>query len=222
MILVVKYIKEGKVFFMSRRSPVIKEQILTYMQDYIAVNGFSPSVREVVAAVHLSSTSVASAYIKELVQDGLIRKTPSKSRALDVVGARKIDETEGFIPVIKKYTEGVPFLSDDNISGYLSIPLPNGAGDTSFAVRVKDSSMEDVGIYEGDIVVATNSGAVDNGDIVVCLVNGEIMIRTVYIEDDESGMGAIKLAPAGKGYEPEYADDFRAVGVLSAVIHYRR
>ena len=199
------------------RSPVIKKSIVDYIQRYVAEHGFSPSIRDIVSAVGLSSTSVANAYIKELVEDGVVNKAPAKSRALEVVGYnRPVELRSQEIPIIKGIGQGGAFLSEDNIAGVISIPLREHTDNKSFAIVVKDDGMSGSGISMGDIVIAGNPGVAEDGDIVVCFSGNKLFIRTLYTDGNN-----ISLVSDIERMDNIRPDEVSLMGVVSTVIHYK-
>ena len=200
---------------MRRKSPIIKQNILDFVSTYSELNGFSPSVREIGAAVGLRSTSGVLSYIKELVEDGSMRKVPAKSRAIDTTEAGG-GVVYPLIPLMKGYSSDVKFFDPANIAGRISVPLPRGAdAERFFAIKAYDGSMSDAGICKRDIVIAELPEKVDDGACVICIWNEKLYVRNIFLEGQN-----VRLVPSGRGYSDELAPSCKVIGLVVGAIHY--
>ncbi|MBO6107805.1 MAG: transcriptional repressor LexA [Eubacterium sp.] len=176
-----------------------QKDILEYMKKEILDKGYPPSVREICQAVGLKSTSSVHAHLESLELKGYIRRDPLKPRAIEIVDdefnmtRREIRN----IPMVGTVAAGAPLLAEQNITGYfplLSSELP--AGDL-FMLDVKGDSMINVGIYDGDRIIAQQTPVAKNGDIVVALIDDSATVKTYYKEKDH-----FRLQPENDTMEP--------------------
>ena len=179
------------------------EHILNYVNQFIQENGYSPSVREIGAAVGLRSTASVSYHIQALQDKGLLQSPAAKGRKRSIVtGVRP-----GQIPVVGVVTAGVPILAVENQEGTLCWD-----GDPNcFALRVRGDSMINAGILNGDKVVVRPQQTADDGQIVVALIGDEATCKRLSLKD------GVWLLPENPAFEPIDGSEAEILGVVKAV-----
>ena len=178
--------------------------IMDYVNQFIEENGFSPSVREIGAAVGLRSTASVSYHLQALQEKGLLQAPGAKGRKRALVtGVRP-----GQIPVVGVVTAGVPILALENQEG--SMPW-NDPG--CFALRVRGDSMINAGILSGDKVVVRPQTSADDGQIVVARIGDEATVKRLRRRS-----GEIWLLPENDNYEPIDGSDAEIIGIVKAVV----
>lgn len=193
-----------------------QRQILDFVRSEINRRGFPPSVREIGAAVGLSSSSTVHAHLEALEEKGHIRRDPSKPRALEVLDFR--DNERGVdmdavraVPLVGRVAAGSPILASENIEE--TIPLPAGLADgPTFILRISGDSMIDAGILDGDNVVVRQQETAQDGDIVVALLGEDATVKRFFRESDR-----IRLQPENASLEPIYARDVAILGKVVAL-----
>ncbi|MDY0340910.1 MAG: transcriptional repressor LexA [Coriobacteriia bacterium] len=194
-----------------------QRQILDFIRADIHRRGFPPSVREIGEAVGLSSSSTVHSHLAALESKGLIRRDPSKPRALEVLDYRDTErgidyESVQAVPVVGQVAAGAPILASENIE--MTLPLPASfAGENTFILQVKGESMIDAGILDGDYVVVRQQSTASNSEIVVAMINEEATVKRFFRED-----GRIRLQPENRAMEPIYADEHVDFAVLGKVV----
>ena len=193
---------------------VKQREILEYLKQQIMEKGYPPSVREICEAVHLKSTSSVHAHLETLELNGYIRRDPAKPRAIEIVDDEfNMTRREmRSIPIVGQVAAGAPLFAEQNISGYfpmLSSELP--AGDL-FMLDVRGESMIDVGIYDGDRIIAQQTPVAKNGDIVVALVGDSATVKTYYKEKDH-----YRLQPENPTMEPIIVNEVIILGRVVAL-----
>ena len=200
---------EKGAFSMGRTSNK-REEILRFLTQFVAENGYAPSVREICAAVGLQSTATVHYHLGALREAGLIEMDDMKKRAITLPDAHRADR----IPVVGVVTAGVPILAVENIEGY--IPWEGEAG--CFALRVRGDSMIGAGILDGDKVVVRPQQTATNGEIVVAMIDGfesEATVKTFYREN-----GHVRLQPENHTMSPIIVEDVRIMGKVKGVFRY--
>ena len=179
--------------------------IMDYVNQFIQENGYSPSVREIGAAVGLRSTASVSYHLQALQEKGLIQAPGAKGRKRALVtGSRP-----GQIPVVGVVTAGMPILAVENIEGYL--PWDGEAG--CFALRVRGDSMIGAGILDGDRVVVRPPSTATNGEIVVALLDDSATVKRFQRDGKQ-----LWLMPENPAYEPIDGNQAQIIGKVKAVI----
>ena len=179
--------------------------IMDYVNRFIQENGYSPSVREIGAAVGLRSTASVSYHLQALQEKGLLQSPGAKGRKRALVtGARP-----GQIPIVGVVTAGVPILAVENIEGY----LPWDGDESCFALRVRGDSMINAGILSGDKVVVRPQKTAENGQIVVALLDDSATVKRFHREK-----GKVWLLPENPAYEPIDGTDCSILGLVKAVV----
>ena len=203
-----------------------QQEIYDFVVRYAATHGYPPTVREIGEEVGLASPSTVHAHLANLERAGLLRRDPSKPRALEVVGrerssaagpARPALPDPRRLPLVGEIAAGGPLLAEENVEDYLAVPEPLTAGGEEFLLRVKGESMIDAGILDGDYVVVQKQQTARDGDIVVALAGDdeaadEATVKTFYREADR-----VRLQPENDAMEPIYARHVRVLGKVVGV-----
>src|SRR6266508_5127477 len=155
-----------------------QQEIWKFLTDYVDEHGYPPTVREIGEAVGLASPSTVHAHLANLERAGLIKRDPTKPRALELIGREKpaAGEAAGAthaLPLVGQIAAGGPLLAEQNIDAYISVPEPLSRGGEEFLLRVRGDSMTGAGILEGDYVVVRRQQDARDGDIVVALVGDD-------------------------------------------------
>jgi repressor LexA len=196
-----------------------QRQVLDFIKAEVARQGFPPTVRDIGKAVGLHSSSTVHAHLGALETKGLIRRDPSKPRALEVLerdqkpaAVAPLPFNVIRLPVVGAVAAGVPTLAAENIETTFSLPTELVRDDATFVLRVKGDSMIDAGILDGDYVVVREQPDAVNGDIVVAQLEDEATVKRFFRESDR-----IRLQPENSSMEPIYARDVHVLGKVVAV-----
>jgi repressor LexA len=198
--------------------PEKQRAILKVIQDWLHQRGFPPTIREIGAAVGISSTSVVNYNLNKLVEVGLIVRSDSVSRGIklnlpDEMGALPITEEEALrVPLLGKIVAGQPAPVPEDIGYYYDesdlVTVPRmllGNHDLSqiYALRVSGHSMIDAMISDGDMVILRKAETARNGEMVAAwLIERSETTLKHYFEEGER----IRLQPANPTMEPIYVD----------------
>jgi repressor LexA len=195
-----------------------QQEIWDFLVDYVDGHGYPPTVREIGEAVGLASPSTVHAHLANLERAGLLRRDPTKPRALELTGRERpetapVAELEK-LPLVGQIAAGGPLLAEQNVEDYVAVP-ETLHGD--FLLRVRGDSMIDAGILDGDIVVVKRQDDARNGEIVVALAGDdesadEATVKTFYRE-----AGKIRLQPENAALEPMYPDFVQLLGAVTGV-----
>jgi repressor LexA len=198
----------GTVEGLTRR----QEQVLDFIRESVRVDGYPPTVREICAELDLSSPSTVHAHLANLERLGLIKRDPTKPRALDVVGAFRPPRP---LPLVGRVAAGMPILAEQNIEDMVDVPAFLRRDDDDFVLRVNGDSMADAGILSGDFIVVHAQDQAQNGEIVVALVGDEATTKRFYNEGR-----TVRLQPENDNYEPIIvnADEVELVGRVVGVL----
>jgi repressor LexA len=192
-----------------------QQEIWSFLVDYVDRHGYPPTVREIGEAVGLASPSTVHAHLANLERAGLLRRDPTKPRALELTGRESESVvTMPKLPLLGQIAAGGPLLAEQNVEDELAVP-ETLRGD--FLLRVKGDSMIEAGILEGDIVVVRRAQDARNGEIVVALAGDdesadEATVKTFYKEK-----GRIRLQPENSALEPIYAAHVQVLGKVVGV-----
>ena len=194
-----------------------QQEIWSFLVDYVDRHGYPPTVREIGEAVGLASPSTVHAHLANLERAGLLKRDPTKPRALELVGRDKPDPSVVALPklpLLGQIAAGGPLLAEQNIEDEIAVP-ETLRGD--FVLRVKGESMIEAGILDGDLVVVRRAQDARNGDIVVALAGDdesadEATVKTFYKEK-----GRVRLQPENASMEPIYAAHVQVIGRVVGV-----
>ena len=178
--------------------------ILNYVNEFIQENGYSPSVREIGAAVGLRSTASVSYHLQALQAKGLLQDPGAKGRKRAIVTAAR----QGQIPIVGVVTAGLPILAVENQEGTLTWDAPG-----CFALRVRGDSMINAGILSDDLVIVRPQQSADDGQIVVARIEDEATVKRL-----RRRKGKIWLMPENDNYEPIDGTEAEIIGLVKAVV----
>ncbi|MGA3037347.1 MAG: transcriptional repressor LexA [Vulcanimicrobiaceae bacterium] len=199
-----------------------QQRILDTIRAFTAERGYPPSVREIGERVGLSSSSTVQSHLKTLERRGLLRRDPTKPRALVASGqngsrphefARSDNGNVAHLPIVGKVAAGTPITAVENVEDTFALPAGFVRDPNAFILKVSGDSMVDAAILDGDLVVVKPSPDAKNGEIVVAMLDGEATVKRFYREPSR-----IRLQPENRSMTPIYADDVTIVGRVEAVI----
>jgi repressor LexA len=208
-----------------------QQEIWQFLVEYVDGHGYPPTVREIGEHVGLASPSTVHAHLANIERAGLIRRDPTKPRAIELVGHRRLEpvgaarEAEPDVPrlpLLGRVAAGGPLLADENVEDVIAVPETIGRG-ADFLLTVTGDSMVDAGILDGDTLVVQRSDDARNGEIVVALAGDdeaadEATVKRFFREPD----GRVRLQPENASLEPIYADHVRVLGRVVGVFRSLR
>jgi repressor LexA len=190
-----------------------QQEIFDFIKRYSAKYGYPPTVRDIGKAVGLASSSTVHAHLANLEKLGLLRRDPTKPRAIELLD-RAVESVRSAVrpsgvPLVGSVAAGQPILAEENIEEYVAVPPAVGGEDGDFVLRIRGESMIDAGILEGDYVVVRPQDVADDGDIVVALVGeeSEATVKRFFHEPDH-----VRLQPENATMEPIRSTDVRVLG----------
>lgn len=195
-----------------------QQQVLDYIRDTVNGRGYPPSVREIGEAVGLNSPSTVHSHLNSLVKAGVIRKDPSKPRALVVLDEQAPTIADGRvrdIPLLGRIAAGTPILAAEQVESVMPLPTELVGEGPVFLLEVKGDSMIDAGIHEGDLVAVHSQPDADDGDIVAALVDGEeATVKRLRRKD-----GKVILESENPAYQPMvFTDGVELIGKVVSVL----
>jgi len=206
-----------------------QQEIWQFLVEYTDGHGYPPTVREIGEAVGLASPSTVHAHLANLERAGLLRRDPTKPRALELIGHRTVAASVASVgvddvprlPLLGQIAAGSPLLAEENVEERIAVPEPLGRS-ADFLLTVRGDSMIDAGILDGDTLVVRKQEDASNGDIVVALVGedegaDEATVKTFYRD-----AGRVRLQPENSALEPIYADHVQVLGKVVGVFRSLR
>jgi repressor LexA len=185
-----------------------QQEIFDFIKRYGSEHGYPPTVRDIGKAIGLTSSSTVHAHLANLEKIGLLRRDPTKPRAIEVLvdKAKEVVAPSG-LPLVGQVAAGQPVLAEENIEDYVSVPEIAGGGDGEFLLQVRGDSMIEAGILEGDHVVVRRQDTAGDGEIVVALVGEEATVKRFFREPDH-----VRLQPENSAMEPIRSRDVKVLG----------
>jgi repressor LexA len=194
-----------------------QQEIWDFLVDYVDAHGYPPTVREIGEAVGLASPSTVHAHLANLERAGLLKRDPTKPRAVELVGREPRESqaaTLDKLPLLGQIAAGGPLLAEQDIEDHLAVP-ETLRGD--FLLRVKGESMINAGILDGDIVVVQRAQDARNGEIVVALAGDDESADEATVKRFFRESGRVRLQPENDSLEPIYADHVQILGRVTGV-----
>ncbi|HEY8583890.1 MAG TPA: transcriptional repressor LexA [Capillimicrobium sp.] len=195
-----------------------QQEIFDFIKRYSATHGYPPTVRDIGKAVGLASSSTVHAHLANLEKVGLLRRDPSKPRAIELldraVGSVKSALTpDGGLPLVGAVAAGQPILAEENIEDHIAVPAEAGGDQGEFVLTVRGESMVNAGMLDGDLVVVQRQDTALDGDIVVALVGEEATVKRFFREDDH-----IRLQPENDHMEPIRSREVQIMGKVVGLL----
>lgn len=184
-------------------------EILQYIEKYIADNGYAPSIRDICGDLGIRSTSTVHAALQRLSESGRIRFSPNLKRTIELTSKPHVAN----IPLVGTIAAGQPIFAAQNVEEVF--PLPDGLFGTGelFMLRVRGESMIDAGIFDGDAIVVKQQPTADNGQIVAALIDDSATVKRFYKEN-----GHFRLQPENEAMDPIICDDVNVLGIVVGLI----
>jgi repressor LexA len=192
-----------------------QQEIFDFIRKYSAKYGYPPTVRDIGKAVGLASSSTVHAHLANLEKIGILRRDPSKPRAIELLdravgsavdSVRSIVRPDG-LPLLGSVAAGQPLLAEENIEEYVPVPTIAGGDSGEYLLRIRGDSMIRAGIIEGDLVVVHPQSTAQQGDIVVALLGEEATVKRFFREPDH-----IRLQPENEAMEPIRTKEVKVLG----------
>lgn len=220
-----------------KKSEKRQKAVLDFMKNTIDSKGFPPTIREICLALDVKSTSTIHSDINALIKKGLVKKDPSKPRAISLVdhvsnykgsydpellmpnSNQSSDVSVVEVPIIGDVAAGIPIFAESNIEDILPLPARFINGGNNFILIVHGDSMVNAGINDGDYLIVQEAKEASNGEIVVAMIDGdynaEATVKKFYKEDNH-----IRLQPENDYMEPIIVNDCKIVGKVKGVFRY--
>jgi repressor LexA len=203
-----------------------QQEIFDFIKRYSAKYGYPPTVRDIGKAVGLASSSTVHAHLANLEKLGLLRRDPSKPRAIELLDRVRGDVGSAVgtavenalgvlrpgLPLVGQVAAGTPILAEENIEDYVQVPTIAGGDDGEYILRVRGESMKNAGILGGDFVVVRPQETASDGEIIVALVGEEATVKRFFREPDH-----IRLQPENEEMEPIRSKEVRILGRVVGV-----
>jgi len=188
-----------------------QQEIFDFIRKYSAKYGYPPTVRDIGKAVGLASSSTVHAHLANLEKIGLLRRDPSKPRAIELLD-RAVESVRGIVraeglPLVGSVAAGEPMLAEENVEDYVSVPELAGGGEGEYLLRIRGDSMKDAGILEGDYVVVRSQDTAQDGDVVVAMLGEDATVKRFFREADH-----IRLQPENEAMEPIRSKEVKVLG----------
>ena len=194
-----------------------QQEIFDFIKRYSAKHGYPPTVRDIGKAIGLTSSSTVHAHLANLEKVGLLRRDPSKPRAIELLvdRAKRAVGADGGLPLVGQVAAGEPLLAEENIEDYVEVPELAGGDQGEYLLRITGDSMIDAGIHDGDHVTVRTQDTARNGEIVVALVgeDSEATVKRFFKEKDH-----IRLQPENETLEPIRSREVAIVGKVVGVM----
>jgi len=193
-----------------------QRQILHLILETVERRGYPPTVREIGDSVGLSSPSTVHSHLSALVENGYLRRDPSKPRAIEVVDDGRSGDLRRAplrdVPLVGRIAAGTPILAEEDIEEIFPLPTELVGNDPVFMLRVSGDSMIEAGIFDGDLVVIKRQADANEGDLVAALIDGE----EATVKRFRRKAGKVILIPENRSYEPMVFND--GVEILGRVV----
>ncbi|MFC4354509.1 transcriptional repressor LexA [Chryseomicrobium palamuruense] len=204
-----------------RKASKRQEDILAFIKDEVRKKGYPPSVREIGEAVGLASSSTVHGHLARLESKGLIRRDPTKPRAIEILEEDQLQDISPAavvqVPLVGKVTAGQPITAIENIEEFFPLPTTFGSlDDQLFMLEIMGDSMIEAGILNGDYVVVKQQNSANNGDIVVAMTEeDEATVKRFFKEQNY-----FRLQPENSSMEPIIVDSVSILGKVVGVYRH--
>jgi repressor LexA len=195
-----------------------QQQILDYIEQEVDSTGVPPSIRQIGAALGISSTNGVRSHLKALEKKGYIHRSLRTSRGIAMLDRIKRVTSSALqemaeVPILGRVTAGLPILAVENRTGHLQLDPSLVKSTDTFALRIEGDSMIEAGILDGDYVLVRPQPGADNGDIVVALLEDEVTVKRFYRDTD-----GFRLQPENPRMAPICVTEVSICGKVTGLI----
>jgi repressor LexA len=195
-----------------------QQEIFDFIKRYSLAHGYPPTVRDIGKAVGLASSSTVHAHLANLEKVGLLRRDPSKPRAIELLdraveSVRSVVAPDGGLPLVGRVAAGQPILAEENVEDHVAVPPEAGGDHGEFVLQVRGESMVNAGMLDGDLVVVQRQDTANDGDIVVALVGEDATVKRFFREADH-----IRLQPENDHMEPIRTREVQIMGKVVGLL----
>jgi repressor LexA len=195
-----------------------QQEIFDFIKKYSSRHGYPPTVRDIGKAVGLTSSSTVHAHLSNLEKVGLLRRDPSKPRAIELLdkaagAVKSVVGSSGGLPLVGNVAAGQPILADENIEDHVQVDSRVGGDDGEYVLTVRGDSMVNAGILAGDLVVVRPQDTAADGDIVVALLGEDATVKRFFRESDH-----VRLQPENETMEPIRSREVQLLGRVVGVM----
>jgi repressor LexA len=195
-----------------------QQEIWQFLAEYVDEHGYPPTVREIGDAVGLASPSTVHAHLANLERAGLLRRDPTKPRAIELVGRKREGAAADtpVLPLLGRIAAGGPLLAEESVEDEIAVPEPLGRN-ADFLLRVKGDSMIEAGILDGDVVVVRRQDEARDGEIVVALVGENETADEATVKTFHRDGGRVRLQPENSALQPLFPEHVQILGKVTGV-----
>jgi len=188
-------------------------EVLNFLKSFLSGHKYPPTIREIAGHFDIS---VKGAYdhVKALEKKGLITCDNNRSRAIEIMeSSSDSDQRQVQVPLLGHVAAGMPLFAEENFEGNIPLPADMVGNGKVFALHVEGESMTGAGIMDGDIAVFSQQPQVENGQIVVAMVDEAVTLKRFYKEKNR-----VRLQAENSAFPPIYTADVRILGRLVTIL----
>lgn len=191
------------------------EEIRDYIYKTVEDRGYPPTIRELCVEFDIKSTSSAAYYLKKLEEAGELKINRQKSRGIEV-GNRRYVRNMTNVPLLGSITAGTPKLAYEECEDTFLLPnnLFDCEGKDVFMLTVIGTSMVDIGIHDGDLILVRKQDYARNGQVVAALIDGESATVKRYFNEN----GRVCLHPENRYMPDFYPTDVAILGIVIGLV----
>ncbi|QDV71612.1 LexA repressor [Rosistilla carotiformis] len=194
----------------STRLTTRQQTVYDMIRDKIVLRGYGPTVREIGEHFDIKSPNGVMCHLKALERKGLIRRSPNKSRAIELTN--DADRSAKSMPMAGLVAAGDGTLAFEKAERKdLSDMFYS---EDRFLLEVSGDSMVEAHITDGDMVIVQKQDHAQPGQMtVVQLPHGDVTLKYWYPEE-----GRVRLQPANREMDPIYVHEATVIGVIVGVV----
>ena len=185
-------------------------EILKLIQSFVEDTGFPPTRSDIARALNFKSTNAAEDHLRALERKGHIKIARGTSRGIQLL------KNSG-LPVVGRVAAGQPILSEEHIQTRVQVEQSLFKPAADYLLKVKGSSMRDIGIQDGDLLAVHASKEARSGKVIVARINQEVTVKRlkrknkeIWLEAENPDFSNISI----NGERDEFAIEGIAVGII--------
>jgi repressor LexA len=173
--------------FQMNKLTEMQQRVYQFITNWREARGFPPTVREIAEGLGFKSLNNVRQHLRLIEKKGYLKISSGKARGIDVtVQFGKVTHDNGIeVPLVGRVAAGTPIVAEENIKGTVTLDRTLFKGDGLFTLRVRGESMQDIGVFDGDIAVVKQQQAARDGEVVVAIVDGEATLKRFFKKDDK-------------------------------------
>jgi repressor LexA len=187
-------------------------RIMEFIQQFREERGISPTLDEIASNFGVTKITVYE-HVNQLERKGALKREKFRARSIELLAPVEERKARYSMPLMGNFREGLPIeATEEREDLNISEMLPYGRN--FFALRVRGNELVNDHLTDGDLIIAEKREMVDDGDVVVAVLNGGKACLKKFFREE----GQIRLQSPNGSLESEMVPHADIRGVVVGIL----